>query len=279
VAHLVYEPGHACEAGRTLSATEGALVKHIAFSFVLIMATVALLTCRPDLPRAVAQPHPAAEGAPSADAAAAASITGKVVETMNAGAYTYVQVDDGSKKIWAAAPQFAVAVGDKVTVPDGMPMQDFHSKTLGRTFDLVYFVPAIQVLGSQAPKEQVAAAHSMMGHGAAAAAATVDLSNIRKADGGQTVAELFVNKAALVGKEVVVRGRVVKFTPAVMGKNWVHVQDGTGSTGSNDLTASTSADAAVGNLVLVRGKLSTDKDLGAGYHYDIIIEDATVAVE
>ncbi len=262
-------------------------MRHFFRSLVVSMATVALVACWVDVQQAAAQPPAPAGGAPSADSSGGpfpgsstpTSTTGKVVETMNAGAYTYVQVDDGSNKIWAAAPQFAVAVGDKVTVADGMPMQDFHSKTLGRTFDVVYFVPAIQVLGSQAPKDQVAAAHRMMGHGAAAAAAAIDLSNIQKADGGRTVAELFANRAALVGKEVVVRGRVVKFTPAVMGKNWVHVQDGTGSTGSNDLTVSTSADAAVGNLVLVRGKLGADKDLGAGYHYDIIIEDATVAVE
>jgi hypothetical protein len=76
-----------------------------------------------------------------------------------------------------------------------------------------------------------------------------------------------------------VRGRVVKFTAEVMGKNWLHLQDGTGSAGTNDLTVSTSGAAAVGNMVLVRGKLGTDKDLGFGYHYDVIIEDATVAVE
>jgi hypothetical protein len=93
------------------------------------------------------------------------------------------------------------------------------------------------------------------------------------------VAELFANKAALAGKEVVVRGRVVKFTAAVMGKNWMHVQDGTGGTGTNDLTVSTSAAAAVGNMVLGRGTLGIDKDIGAGYHYEVIIEDATVAVE
>jgi hypothetical protein len=116
------------------------------------------------------------------------------------------------------------------------------------------------------------------GHGATGAA-TVELSNIAKAEGGQTVGELFSKKGELAGKEVAVRGRVVKYTPAVMGKNWMHVQDGSGSAGTNDLTVSTNATAAVGNTVLVRGKLSTDKDLGFGYKYDVLIEDATVTVE
>ena len=69
--------------------------------------------------------------------------TGKVLETMNAGGYTYVKVDNGKEKIWAAAPQFEVKVGEKVTVPEGMPMKDYESKTLNRKFDVVYFVGAI----------------------------------------------------------------------------------------------------------------------------------------
>ncbi len=255
-------------------------------SFVSV-AFVAVFACATHLQPAAAQPHPGAGGGPTDSGT---GTTGKVVETMNAGSYTYVQVDDGAKKIWAAAPKFAVAVGDTVVVPDGMAMRDFQSKALGRTFDLVYFVSGIQVVGGQALKEPLAAAHGGDNHGAhgsaaqgaahtAATAGTVDLSNIPKAAGGQTVAELFANKAALAGTDVAVRGRVVKFTPQVMGKNWIHVQDGTGSSGANDLAVSTNATAAVGNTVLVRGKLSTDRDLGFGYHYDVIIEDAAVGVE
>lgn len=262
---------------------------HVFASLIVGTATMALLTSMPAVRQAAAQVHAPAAGAPSAEAAGGTvpGITGKVVETMNAGNYTYVRVDDGSQKIWAAAPQFVVAVGDKVIVPDGMPMHNFYSKTLGRTFDLVSFVPGVQVVGSQAAQDQAAGAsdhgstfaHPISGHGAATGAAAVDLSNIKKAEGGETVAELFSKKAALVGKQVSVRGRVVKFTPAVMGKNWLHVQDGSGGAGTNDLTVSTSAAAAVGNTVLVRGKLSTDKDFGFGYKYDVLIEDATVAVE
>ncbi len=247
-------------------------------SMVVGTSIAALVACRTGVQQAAAQP--AAPGAPSMGSSAgpgmATGTTGKVVETMNSGGYTYVQVDDGRKKIWAAAPQFAVAVGDQVVVPEGVPMTDFHSKTLERTFDVVYFVADIQVLGSRSAKEQIAAAHGAAGQ---AAAPAVDLSNIKKAAGGHTVAELFANKASLAGKEVVVRGRVVKSTPEVMGKNWLHIRDGSGDSGSNDLTVTTSAAADVGKTVLVRGKLSTDKDFGAGYRYDIIIEDATVAVE
>jgi hypothetical protein len=239
---------------------------------VIAMATVAVATC---WQQAAAQ-HGMA-GSRSSEHGAMKSTTGKVVETMNAAGYTYVQVDGGAQKIWAAAPQFAVAVGDTVVVPSGMPMRDFYSKTLKRTFDLVYFVSSIEVLGTQTADRKVMAAH---GAGAATPpAVAVDLSNIKKPEGGETVAELYAKKAALAGKAVVVRGRVVKFTAAVMGKNWIHVRDGTGTKGSDDLTITTSTTATVGNTVLVRGKLSTDRDFGFGYRYDILIEDAKVDVE
>jgi len=253
------------------------LVRSCAFGIVAV-ALVGWIGRSP----AAAQ-HPPVPGAPDAGAPGAAAGTGtsgKVVETMNSGGYTYIHVDDGSKKIWAAAPPFTVAVGDRVIVPDGLPMENFQSKTLGKTFDVIYFVPEVKVLGGAAAKDQIVAAHGAAAHdGSAPSKTAVDLSNIQKADGGQTVGELFSKKAELDGKEVVVRGRVVKFTPAVMGKNWLHVQDGTGSPGSNDLTVSTEATAALGNMVLVRGKLGTNRDLGAGYHYDVIIEDGTVTVE
>ncbi|MFI5396154.1 MAG: DNA-binding protein [Candidatus Binatia bacterium] len=260
-------------------------MKHPLLSIIVGIAAMAAVTYATDTNQPAAQ-APAPAGAPSHGHSgdgtvpggnAGTSITGKVVETMNAGTYTYVQVDDGTKKIWAAAPQFQVAVGDVVVVPEGAPMRNFESKTLGRTFDLVYFVEGIQVAGSHTAKEQVAAAH---GAGTTKApAVALDLSNIAKATGGQTVSELFANKTALAGKEVAVRGKVAKFTSSIMGKNWIHLKDGTGSAGTNDLTVTTNAEAAVGNTVLVHGKLSTDKDFGFGYKYDVLIEDAAVAVE
>jgi hypothetical protein len=108
---------------------------------------------------------------------------------------------------------------------------------------------------------------------------TVDLSGIKKADGGKTVEEIFAGKDQLNGKTVAVRGKVVKFSPEIMGKNWIHLQDGTGKEGTNDLTVTTAAVAKTGDTVLVKGTLVANKDFGYGYKYDVIMEDATLTVE
>ena len=78
---------------------------------------------------------------------AAAMASGTVVETMNAANYTYVRVKTSSGEIWAATGQFQIAVGDKVTVPLEMPMENFHSNSLNRTFPTIYFTTHIEKQG------------------------------------------------------------------------------------------------------------------------------------
>jgi len=247
---------------------------------------------KPDVqPVAEAPPPEATEAAaPAGDSAGAAAPqpapaqSGTVTETMDAGGYTYVQVDNGSELIWAAAPQFAVAVGDEVTIPPGMPMANYHSKSLDRDFDVVYFVSAIMPAGAEGlpvPDPAAMAAvdlSTVPGHPAPgqAEATDVDLEGVEKAEGGQTVAEIFSGKADLSGQKISVRGKVVKFSAGIMGKNWIHLQDGTAHEGSNDLTVTTDAMVKKGDTVLVNGTLITDKDFGAGYRYDVIIEEAEV---
>ncbi len=229
-----------------------------------------------------------AAGQAGASAPAAGGLAGKVVETMNAASYTYVQIDTGAKKVWAAAPQFAVKVGDRVVVADAMPMNNYQSKTLNRTFDVVYFSGNISVNGATpgAAAPAAGAAELSKGHppmtgaGAmAAASAGPDLKNIKRADGGQTVEEIVKGKAKFGGKPIAVRGRVVKFNRAILGKNWLHIRDGSGGEGTNDLTVTTQATVKVGDLVVVTGTLSVDKDFGSGYKYGLIVEDAKVTVE
>ncbi len=85
--------------------------------------------------------------------AAGPTATGTVVETMDASTYTYVRVKTATGDIWAAANQFKVAVGDQVVVPLNMPMQNFHSGTLKRTFPMIYFASHIDKVGGAAPKK------------------------------------------------------------------------------------------------------------------------------
>ncbi len=245
-----------------------------------------------------AQNSPSAPTQAPNPAGDATTFSGKVLETTNTAGYTYVQVDTGTKKLWAAAVQFDVKVGHKVTVASGMPMANYHSKTLNRDFDVVYFTGSIVVNGSDAATAGTAPAlppgHPALpgattpglpqGHPSltgAKASPNLDLTGIKRADGGKTVQEIFATQSKLVGKPVAVRGKVVKYNAEIMGKNWLHIRDGSGSDakGDNDLTITTATPAKVGDTVLVTGNLATNKDFGAGYKYAVIIENAKVTVE
>ena len=206
---------------------------------------------------------------------------------MNALGYTYVLVDAGSEQVWAATPQFAVSVGDLVVIPDGMPMHNYHSQTLGRTFDVVYFVDSILNASSTnaanaAPVPgQMPAGHPPISGMGAAAPAPMTVTPLDKLENGLNIEEIYAGRNELSGQEIQLRGKVVKFSPQIMGTNWVHLQDGSGSpeAGNHDLTLTSNNQLKVGDVVVARGKLTTDKDFGHGYVYDLIVEDAVVSVE
>jgi len=258
-----------------------------------IVLPLLLAGCSTEATRAEGRDAPQSEAAaPSAQPATASSAaqSGSVLETIGASSYTYLRVDTDQGEVWLAAPQFSVSVGDEVAWQPGMPMSDWHSDTLDRTWDVVYLVSKIQVGGSEGGGSEgggsegggsEGAAPSMpAGHPPAATATTGDIV-VEKLDGGSTVEELYARAAELSGQHVALRGKVVKANFGIMGSNWLHVQDGTGGAGdrTNDLTVTTQQKAAVGDVVIVKGTLVTDKDFGAGYRYAVLIEDATVETQ
>jgi hypothetical protein len=207
---------------------------------------------------------------------------GNVVETMDAGTYTYVELERAGERIWAAGPQTSIALGDEIVVPLDMPMHEFESDTLGRRFETLYFVAALAgpqtAAGSGSAKDPHA---GLARSGPGAEVSKVDSDPVEKADGGYTVAELWDRRQELAGKDVVVRGRVVKYNGGILGRNWLHIQDGSGdaATGRHDLTVTSEGSSAVGDVVTVRGVVALDRDFGAGYSYELIVENATVAIE
>jgi len=95
----------------------------------------------------------------------------------------------------------------------------------------------------------------------------------------KTVAAVYKDKAALAGQTVRVQGKVVKVNNGIMGRNFLHVQDGTGDQSSNDLTVTSKETATVGDQVTITGKVALDRDFGAGYAYPLLVEEASVTVK
>ncbi|MBS1258214.1 MAG: hypothetical protein MAG551_01267 [Candidatus Scalindua arabica] len=209
---------------------------------------------------------------------------GKVAETMSSGGYTYILLQTKTKMSWVAIAETKVDVGQDVVLAPGMEMVDFHSKSLDRTFDSIIFSEGLITQGGAAAGDSA--------HGSAdtqkktyGSKGTIPEAkenlNVEKATGenSYTVAELFEKRKELDNKDIVLRGEVVKVTERIMNKNWLHIQDGTGSAqeGNNDMVVTTMDLPSVGDTVTVKGVLFSDKDFGSGYRYDAIVEFGQVS--
>jgi len=181
-----------------------------------------------------------------------AKISGKVVETMNAGGYTYMRVATTDGDMWTAVRETKVKTGDNVIVEPQMTAEKFESKSLNKTFDKL-------VMGVMAESSRIAAP-------------------VLTPKGGLTIADTWSKRKALKDQNVVIRGTVVKSLSGIMGKNWLHLRDGSGSRAdqTDDITVTTLDSAKVGDVVTVSGTLRVDQDFGAGYTYGAIVEDAKV---
>ena len=198
---------------------------------------------------------------------------------MDSGGYTYARLSAAGKDdTWVAAPQFDAKVGETVSVSLDMPMAGFESKTLKRTFPMLYFVSEVARNGAPltgAGGASPSAPSMASSHGGGAGAPKVE--KMEPPAGGLSVADVFAKKATLGGKPVVVRGTVVKFNGGIMDRNWIHIQDGSGSADAknNDLTVTTDVEVKVGDVVTLSGVVGLDRDFGAGYAYNVILEKAT----
>jgi len=237
-----------------------------------------------------------ADKAPAgADVQANAPHIGIILETVDATGYTYAKVDEDGTIYWVAAPQTSVKVGDKVSYIEQMVMKDFSSKALDKKFDYLMFASAMVISGeahdhaSHAGKphpttqEHDCDSHAGKPHPTEAKqqhptpnkpeVATEKVS-VEKLKGGYTVEELYESKDKLKDKNIKLRAQVVKVSKNIMGKDWIHLQDGTGEGATSDIILTTKdSNVEVGDVVIAEAIFKTDVDLGYGYFFQVILEE------
>jgi hypothetical protein len=197
--------------------------------------------------------------APEAPAGGWANVApAEVQEALQGDGRMYLRVIEGRFDFWVAVAPMAVGPGDHVLMGKGPERRQFLSKDLERRFKVMTFIDQIAVVSLEQSHDAI---------------------KLDPPPGGVAIAEVFARRIELEGLEVRVRGRVVKANKGIFGTNWYHLVDGTGEGESRDLTVTSAADVQVGDLVRARGVLTVDKDLGFGYHYPAIIEEAVLAVE
>jgi hypothetical protein len=258
--------------------------QHLCLMLALATLTVGHLACA------------ATDAAPGAAAKPAAiSLSGKVLETMDGGGYTYLLLKSGAEKLWVAIPLTKVTVGQEMSLLPGYEFKDFTSKGLNRKFDRLIFSAGTDTKGVRMSPSAIKMVHEGVPVNApkAPAAATpsapkankgkpvpLSIEQVAKVKGANsyTIAQLYAKKSKLEKKPVVVRGRVVKVTTHIMKKNWIHIKDGSGTEAkkNNDLVITTKDLPKEGDLITARGTLYNNVDFGSGYRYSLIMQEALV---
>ena len=190
-------------------------------------------------------------------------------EVIQTSGYTYLRVSEDRKEIWIAIARQEVEKGKFYYYIPSIEMTDFVSKELKRTFKSIFFVDKF----SEQPITNIKTNVANTPKGNLPAVAKEGIK-VEPAVGGITIAELYAKKDSYAGKTVKIKGEVVKYNAEIMGKNWVHLQDGTNSNGSFDIAFTTNDVTKIGDVVTFEGTVTLKKDFGAGYFYEVIIENA-----
>jgi hypothetical protein len=192
-------------------------------------------------------------------------------EVIQAGSYTYIKAKEGEESYWVAVTKRDVQEGTTLYYQRGMEMKNFESKDLDRTFESILFVDQM----STKPFEAAGMAEAADAHKRSKSAEKLSIS-VPPSEDGISIGELYADKLNYKDRMAIISGKVTKFNAGIMGRNWVHIQDGSEANGKFDLTITTDETVSVGDIVTFSGKIALDKDFGAGYAYEVIMENATI---
>ncbi|MBK9104523.1 MAG: hypothetical protein IPL92_08120 [Saprospiraceae bacterium] len=245
---------------------------------ILAIAFVALLAACDSKPKVIEAVDTTTEAQqPMEDASATMLHKVVVEEILPTSKYTYLNVSEDGQMTWIAIPKMDVKKGGTYYYRGGLKKTNFKSVEYDRVFETLYLVSGIS-------EDPGMGGGSMSGSGGMTGGSPhgdggedVQLeqkTKIEPVSGGITIAELLQNRAKYEGKTVRIKGRCVKLNNMIMSRNWIHLQDGSMKDKAIDLTVTTTDNIALGSIVALEGVIALNKDFGAGYKYDIIMEEA-----
>lgn len=231
-------------------------------------------TTAPDAPTGQADKADASN-TPASTPAFVANHAVKAEEVLQTKQYTYIRAKEGNEELWLAVARMEATAGTSYYFKGGLPMTDFESKELKRRFKQILFVDNISTSAPAAEGAPEIATQNNQLKSSGSSIPTERLAIQQKHEKGElTIASLLENKKSYSGKKIKIKGKVTKFNAGIMKKNWIHLQDGTEFSGKFDLTITTDQIVKVGDNITVEGTISTDKDFGFGYFYEVLLEDA-----
>ena len=193
-----------------------------------------------------------------------------VNEVLPATKYVYVNVNEGVEQYWVATALTEIVVGETYFFRGGLLKTNFESKEYNRMFERIYlvsqFVPAKHGGNSSSASDLTTPSSNQKKNDPVKAS-----KKIEKAEGSISIAELVNNYQKYEGQTVQLSGECVKINPQIMGRNWIHLKDG--SKDNYDLVITSDIFVREGSIITIKATVVLNKDYGAGYKYDLILED------
>ncbi len=192
----------------------------------------------------------------------------KALETIEASRYVYIRVQENDEEFWVATLKQPIEIGKTYHYHGGLLKTNYQSKEHNRVFDKIYLVSNL-----------IGADHSagQLEHSTSSAQTPVSQAHtVTKVDvkGSVKIKDIIANSEKYEGKVIQVSGKVVKLNANIMGRNWMHLQDG--SKDGYDFVVTSNQMIPEGGVVTLAGVITLKKDFGAGYFYDLLMEDATI---
>jgi hypothetical protein len=183
--------------------------------------------------------------------------------------YTYIKASENGNEYWIAVTKMQPQKGETLYFSKSMEMKNFKSETLNRTFSSVLFVDDISRTLSKPNTPTHPQVYSQT---------KLDV-HVEPLKDGKTIAQIYNNKDKLQGQTVKVKGKVVKFNPNIMGRNWIHIQDGTGSNNNFDLMITSPDSVKTGDIIVIEGTVELNQNFGAGYSYPVMLSNGRIISE
>jgi hypothetical protein len=199
----------------------------------------------------------------------------EVLDLLHTDKYTYLDVQEDDRRYWVAVSKMAAEKGDKYMYRGGLLKKNFYSREFDRNFETIYLVSRLTPMNGANGASALDRAKASLDQ--PSQGGPID---IVQPDGAVSLSDLFEDPGSYTGKSIMVKGKCVKVNNRIMDRNWVHIQDGSSINGESlDLTITTQENVPVGAVAIFKGVIATQKDFGAGYRYEILLEDAVIVQE
>ncbi len=242
-------------------------------SILILIGMMGLLLACDSKPKVIVADTTTTEAQePMADEGASKLHKVVVEEILNTSKYTYLNVSEDGQMTWIAIPKKDVKKGGTYYYRGGLKKTNFKSIEHDRVFETLYLVSDVSEEPGMTGMQTGGSPHGNVTE-------TPSLEQNTKLDpppGGISIAELFANRKKYDGQTVRITGKCVKLNNMIMSRNWIHLQDGSLKDNKADLTVTTTENVPLGAVVSFEGKIALNKDFGAGYKYEIIMEEATL---